>query len=48
VKQEAIAEWIKKKFDTGEYKSSEIYGRPSEPQLRKEIEEYIRSRTQRQ
>jgi regulator of RNase E activity RraA len=46
--QQARDEWIKQKFDTGKYKSSEIYGRPTDPQLRKEMEEYIKSRTQRQ
>ena len=45
--QQARDEWIKKQFDTGKYKSSEIYGRPSDPQLLKEMEEYIKSRTQR-
>ena len=37
-------EWIKKKFDEGKYKSSEIYGRPRDPQLLKEMEEYIKTR----
>jgi 4-hydroxy-4-methyl-2-oxoglutarate aldolase len=37
-------EWIKKKFDEGKYKSSEIYGRPRDPALLKEMEEYIKSR----
>jgi regulator of RNase E activity RraA len=37
-------EWIKKKFDEGKYKSSEIYGRPRDPQLLKEMEEYIKTK----
>jgi 4-hydroxy-4-methyl-2-oxoglutarate aldolase len=34
-------EWIKAQFDTGRYKSSEIYGRPTDPELLREFEEYI-------
>jgi 4-hydroxy-4-methyl-2-oxoglutarate aldolase len=41
---QARFEWIKKKFDEGKYKSSEIYGRPRDPQLLKEMEEYIKTR----
>jgi regulator of RNase E activity RraA len=41
---QARFEWIKKKFDEGKYKSSEIYGRPRDPALVKEMEEYIKSR----
>lgn len=37
-------EWIKKKFDEGKYKSSEIYGRPRDPALLKEMEEYIKAK----
>jgi len=37
-------EWIKKQFDTGKYKSGEIYGRPRDPALAKELEEYIKKR----
>jgi regulator of RNase E activity RraA len=33
-------EWTRKKFDEGKYKSSEIYGSPRDPALRKEYEEY--------
>lgn len=33
-------EWVKKKFDTGKYKSSEIYGRPTDPALVKDMEEF--------
>jgi 4-hydroxy-4-methyl-2-oxoglutarate aldolase len=35
-------EWTKKKFDEGKYKSSDIYGRPKEPALIKEYEEYLK------
>ena len=35
-------EWTKKKFDEGTYKSSEIYGSPSDPKLKKEYEEYLK------
>jgi 4-hydroxy-4-methyl-2-oxoglutarate aldolase len=41
---QARFEWIKKKFDERKYKSSEIYGRPRDPALLKEMEEYIKSR----
>ena len=41
---EARFEWIKKKFDEGKYKSSEIYGRPRDPGLVKEMEEYIKNK----
>jgi 4-hydroxy-4-methyl-2-oxoglutarate aldolase len=37
-------EWIKKKFDEGKYKSSEIYGRPRDPALAREMDEYIKQR----
>jgi hypothetical protein len=37
-------EWTKKKFDEGKYKSSEIYGRPSDPALQKEYEEYLKTK----
>jgi 4-hydroxy-4-methyl-2-oxoglutarate aldolase len=36
-------EWIKSKFDTRKYKSSDLYGRPSDPALLKEMEEYIKT-----
>ncbi len=36
-------EWIKSKFDTRKYKSSELYGRPRDPALVKEMEEYIKT-----
>lgn len=37
-------EWVKKKFDTGKYKSGEIYGRPTDPALLKEFEEFIKQK----
>lgn len=37
-------EWTKKKFDEGRYKSSEIYGSPTDPALKKEYEEYLAKR----
>jgi len=37
-------EWTKKKFDEGVYKSSDIYGRPRDPQLIKEYEEYLKQK----
>jgi hypothetical protein len=35
---------VKKKFDTGKYKSGEIYGRPTDPTLLKEFEEFIKQK----
>jgi 4-hydroxy-4-methyl-2-oxoglutarate aldolase len=32
--------WTKKKFDEGKYKSSDIYGSPHDPALKKEYQEY--------
>jgi regulator of RNase E activity RraA len=37
-------EWTRKKFDEGKYKSSEIYGTPKDPELKKEYEAYLRKR----
>jgi regulator of RNase E activity RraA len=37
-------EWTRKKFDEGRYKSSEIYGTPKDPALKKEYEEYLKKR----
>ncbi len=37
-------EWTKKKFDEGKYKSSEIYGTPSDPKLLKEYQDYLKQR----
>lgn len=33
--------WMKKAFDTGKYKSSEIYGRPRDPQLLQQFQNYL-------
>jgi 4-hydroxy-4-methyl-2-oxoglutarate aldolase len=41
-------EWTRKKFDEGKYKSTDIYGRPTDPALLKEYEEYLKSRLPRQ
>ena len=37
-------EWTRRKFDEGKYKSSEIYGTPRDPALKKEYDEYLKSR----
>jgi regulator of RNase E activity RraA len=37
-------EWTKKKFAEGKYKSSEIYGSPSDPKLQQEYREYLKKR----
>ena len=37
-------EWTRKKFDEGRYKSSEIYGSPKDPELKKEYDEYLKKR----
>jgi regulator of RNase E activity RraA len=37
-------EWTKKKFDEGKYKSTDIYGSPRDPELRKEYEEYLKQK----
>lgn len=37
-------EWTKRKFDEGKYKSSEIYGSPRDPELKKEYEAYLKRR----
>ena len=37
-------EWTRKKFDTGKYKSGEIYGSPRDPKLRDEYQEYLKKR----
>ena len=34
-------EWTKQMFDTGKYKSQEIYGSPRDPALKKAYEEYL-------
>jgi 4-hydroxy-4-methyl-2-oxoglutarate aldolase len=37
-------EWTKKKFDEGKYKSSEIYGSPTDPKLKQEYQDYLKKR----
>jgi 4-hydroxy-4-methyl-2-oxoglutarate aldolase len=37
-------EWTKKKFDEGKYKSSEIYGSPTDPKLQQEYKNYLKRR----
>lgn len=37
-------EWTRMKFDEGKYKSSEIYGTPKDPALKKEYEEFLKKR----
>jgi regulator of RNase E activity RraA len=37
-------EWTKAKFKTGKYKASELYPSPSDPALKKEFDEYLKSR----
>jgi 4-hydroxy-4-methyl-2-oxoglutarate aldolase len=37
-------EWTRKKFDEEKYKSSEIYGSPTDPALKKEYQEYLKKR----
>jgi regulator of RNase E activity RraA len=37
-------EWTRKKFAEGKYKSSDIYGSPSDPKLKQEYQEYLKKR----
>jgi 4-hydroxy-4-methyl-2-oxoglutarate aldolase len=37
-------EWTKMKFAEGKYKSSEIYGSPSDPKLKAEYQEYLKKK----
>jgi 4-hydroxy-4-methyl-2-oxoglutarate aldolase len=37
-------EWTRMKFDTGKYKSSEIYGSPRDPELKKEYDAFLKQR----
>jgi regulator of RNase E activity RraA len=37
-------EWTRMKFDEGKYKSSEIYGTPRDPALKKEYDDYLKKR----
>jgi regulator of RNase E activity RraA len=41
-------EWIKRKMDTRQYKSSDLYGTPRDPALRKELEDYIKAHPPKQ
>lgn len=41
-------EWTRKKFEEGKYKSTDIYGRPTDPALIKEYEEFLKSRRPKQ
>jgi 4-hydroxy-4-methyl-2-oxoglutarate aldolase len=40
---QARDEWIKQKMDTRQYKSSDLYGTPRDPALRKEMDDYIKA-----
>ena len=35
--------WMKRAFDLGKYKSSDIYGRPKDPALLKQFEDYLKT-----
>ena len=37
-------EWTKKKFDEGKYRSTEIYGSPTDPKLKQEYQDYLKKR----
>lgn len=37
-------EWTRMKFDEGKYKSSDIYGSPRDPELKKEYDEFLKKR----
>jgi hypothetical protein len=37
-------EWTKKKFLTGKYKASDLYGGSLSPELQKEYDEYLEQR----
>ncbi len=41
-------EWTRKKFDTNQYKSTDIYGSPRDPALRKEYDEYLKQQLEKQ
>ena len=36
-------QWIKQKMDLRKYKSSDLYGRPKDPALAKELDDYIKA-----
>lgn len=40
-------EWTKKKFSEGKYKSTDIYPSPSDPALKKEYQDYLKSHLQK-
>ena len=40
---QARDEWIKQKMDLRQYKSSDLYGTPRDPALRKELDDYIKA-----
>lgn len=40
-------EWTKKKFSEGKYKSTDIYPSPSDPELKKEYQDYLKSHLQK-
>ena len=37
-------EWTKNKFLTGSYKSSDLYGTPTDPKLKQEYEDYLKQK----
>lgn len=41
-------DWTRKKFDENKYKSSDIYGSPRDPALRKEYDEYLKEQRAKQ
>jgi regulator of RNase E activity RraA len=40
-------DWTKKKFAEGKYKSTDIYGRPKDPALKQEYQEYLKEHLQK-
>ena len=42
------SEWTKMKFATGQYKTRDIYSRPTSPELIKEYEEYLKQKLGKQ
>jgi 4-hydroxy-4-methyl-2-oxoglutarate aldolase len=40
-------DWTRKQFDTGKYKSSEIYGSPRDPEKKKEYQDYLKKELER-
>jgi regulator of RNase E activity RraA len=41
-------EWTRKKFDEGQYKSTDIYSSPRDPALRQEYQEYLKRQLEKQ